>query len=263
MDNNLADINYTLKTVCKTSTTNTNDKCIKIIQTEPQTHTLNASLNSAVASFITNGVAAITLTAYINHLIQYNLVVSAAGSTFTVRIYAIDSNYDEVIENISFAAGDTSKTTVGTYRNINDMEIISGALDATTLTATPTGFASGYGECILFGSLLSKINYRYMCPRGKRAKLSSIDYFRNVNSTPATVLCDLSLQIFLRDALNNVSNPLFQYLQVTSPFTRVYNYNGAYNLEYGDSVIFYRLAATGAVACNLSATFTVYDDGVY
>lgn len=265
MDNNLSDINYQLKTLSKTSATNENDKCIKIIQTEPLTHTLNAGLSGATAAYIGlpfgNNIAINSFTKY---LTQFNLTATASGSTFTLRCYFINTDYDEEIVDFAFTSGDTNKLTTNSYRNLNDMEIISGSLLSNlTLTAFPVGLGTSYACATIYGNSSTKYNCRYMCPRGKRAKLSSIDYYRTVNSTPAHLASDFSLQVFLRDTAATVSNPLFNYLQVMSPFDRTYNSNGCYNLEYGDSVMFYRTATTGAVLSTLSATFNVYDDGIY
>ncbi len=263
MDNNLTDINYNLKTIIKSSTTDDNDKVLKIVQTQPQTHTLSAGNTSSTAVFLLTPGQNIAINVYTKFISSINLVASGSGSTMTVRVWLIDENYNEIITDVEFISSDTTKNIAGNYRCVNDMQIISGSLTSgLTLYAAPNS-PSTYKHVELYGDNSAKYNCRYMCPLGKRVKLSSIDYYRCVNSTPANLNSDLSLQIFLRDGGNTISNSLFNYLQVTSPFNRTYNVNGVYSLEYGDSILFYRTATTGAVNTTLTATFTIYDDGVY
>jgi hypothetical protein len=264
MDNNLTDINYNLKTIIKTSTDDDNDKAVKIIQTQPQTHTMNCASTSSGNTYLLHPSYSITINAYNTFLTSINITASSSGSTMTVRVWLIDENYDEIITDVSFTSSNTTINIAGNYRCVNDMQIISGALNSgLTLSAFPNGLAAAYEQVRLLGNNSAKYNCRYMCPRGKRVKLSSIDYYRCVNSTPTNLTSDLSLQIFLRGVDANVSNSLFNYAQVISPFNRTYNANGVYSLEYGDSILFYRIATTGAVNTSLSATLTIYDDIVY
>lgn len=267
MDNNLSDINYTLQTIVKSSTTNENDKVIKIVQTQPQTHTLNAYNSGSAAGFILCPTKALAFGSFSKFLLQIVLTLSIASSTdFTVRLWCINSNYDEEIIDIVYTAGLTTYTTANQYRCVNNMEIVAGAITiggVSTLSATPSGLSTNYEICRLNSNNTEKYNCLFMCPRGKRAKLSSLDYLICRSST-ANISTDFGLQIFLRDGAVNMSNTLFNYLQIPTPFNKTYNVNSVYNIEYGDLVIFYRQTNTsGAVLTAITATFTLYDDGVY
>lgn len=268
MSNDLSDINYNIKTLLKTSTTDENDKCIKVIQTQPRTHSMSCGTTVNTASYLILPLGnSFLMNAYVVHgPVQYAFVASSGtGYTFTIRVYFIDANYNEVIEDIAFVSSSNTATSVGTnYLNVNYMELISGSANPSTMiTAFPLGVAIAYAEGTIFGNSSAAYNWRFMCPRGKIAKLSSIDYYRNVAGTSHLSNADLSLQIFLRGTASNVSNPLFNYLAVQSPFQKNYGVNGAYTLKYGDSCMFYRTASNTSTACNLNATFTLYDDAEY
>ena len=242
MDNNLSDINWLLKTVSATDATNDNNKVLKVVSTAPQTHTLNALTNVATQGYMLCPTKTILNGSFNIFLLQIIFTLSASSSTdFTLRAYLINSNYDEEILDIVFTTGETVKTTANQYRCVNNMEVISGKISvpSATLNAIPSGLGTNYEICRIISNATEKYNPYFMVPRGKKAKLSSIDYYRCANATPANIASDFSAQVFYRNASLGVSNTMFNYLQVSSPFSRTYNTNGLYNLEYGDSVFFY------------------------
>jgi hypothetical protein len=267
--NDLPDINYGFKTVCRNNN-NVNDKSIKIIQAQPQTYTLNAGLSVALASYLILPYGNdVNLGEYYSvYLKQFQFVASASGSTFVLRAYLIDENFNEVIEDLPFSSGINVRISSGYYRNLNNIEIISGSLNSNlSLTAGPNQLnvtkSLAHQTCIIFGNGSTKWNCRFMCPKGKVAKLSSIDYYRCVNATPVHLSGDITLQIFRRvdSTAEQIvrSAPAFRYPKVLSPFNITYNIDGCCVLEYGDSVMFYREAVSGATDCSISATFTLYD----
>lgn len=266
MDNNLTDINWILKCVSQTDITDENNKVVKVIQTAPTTHTLSALTQTASAGFMLCPGKTLTIGGLSKFLLQIVFTLSASSSSaFTLRAYAINDLYEEEVIDLVFNVGDLTKTTTNQYRCINNMEVISGAISSPTATvnAIPLGLSTNYELCRIISNATEKYNPFFMIPKGKRGKLSSIDYFRCANSTPANIASDFGCMIFFRDSVANISNTLFNYLQVSSPFSRTFNTNGIFNLEYGDLIIFYRPATTGAVSTSVSATFTLYEDAIY
>jgi hypothetical protein len=265
-DNNLPDINQNIRCITKTSTTNQFDKCIKIQPVLPITHTLNANNNGTSASYILCSGRNISIGAFDSQW-SSSIFISASNITsdITVRMYCIGSDYNEAIEDVVIPISSSELQSFGsTYRWVNRVELIVGVLDTLSSVSFRLGSASTqYEICRINFDIINNFNAGFMPPLGKSAKLASIDYIRCVDSVGTSLPCDISLQIFKRTGNELCNNPLFNYLQINSPFSRTFGANGVYNIEYGDLVVFYRGARASAVACNITATFNVYDSAIY
>jgi hypothetical protein len=270
MSNDLPDILYNLKCSLSTDTTDNNNKAIKIVNIANRTHTLNAFVAGSTSSYITTGEVA-TIGAYVRHNpLQYQIVNYTTGtntpanaiSAYTVRLTLITNTFQEITEDIVFNIGDTTKTTTATnILNCNFMELISGSIDAGQKVACRgVGLTTLLNECVLEGNSLSVLNCRFVVPLGYVAKLSSIDNFSYRNESTNLSNSNLSLQYFLTTA-SNVSNPLFQYTLVQSPFQKNYGVNGAYTFTAGQTVMGFRTESTGATSTFLTITFTLYPAG--
>ena len=104
-------------------------------------------------------------------------------------IYYIDSNYDEQIYNITTIPNDFTRLNFN-IRCVNKIVKISGSASATiTIRFEPVEIYPS-GNNFYYAQISQGRSFfpLYMVPRGKKVRVSSIDYYRNTSTATLSLL---------------------------------------------------------------------------